>query len=617
MTVAIPAFAREFRQQDKRTPCEWGREHVWTPNMARGERFDPDATPWFRKPIDLSADTRVREIVVMAPTGAGKTNFVDAVASYRVSETHGNLLLAVQGNAEAQRYIEKRLMPCFRQIPRIKGMLEMMPRHSSKKGTIGLPGKELYWGGANETNGQATSATLVIVDEAWMAYHGGLESFRARLHNRWNRLFVALGQGGEEQMEIGRGKAWVDTEWEAAWAQTDQQEWCFECPQCGEVQRYRLRGLVYERTGDSSDFDESAIIESTRYHCIGAEKQACDAVFEDKVNVRRLLTKSARYVATKEKFHSFHHGFHINALGIWYEEWGEIALAHARAHRARKRGDEEPIRLFRQKRMAENYRRQTAAPITPLTIGTIGEGEEERPYVFADYAEGQLWAGEALRIMTIDCQLDHFWAWVQAFKADGSARLLYFDKISTEDGLRALQLRMKVKPLELARPVPSWVFIDCGHNQERAFTLGGKYGWWAMRGEGTKGKMAYGHDVRVGKETRKLYRYYSEPIQVAAASGFRCRVFNWLNLPVKRITEKMRGGYREPWEVPADLGEKRTKQLFSEIERDGVFVKLTNENHGWDCANMATVGAIIAGVLPDKPPESESAQSPETPARVN
>lgn len=635
-SVAIHSYASAFFPQDKRSRCEWAGDNVRVPNMARGSRFDVDATPWQREPIDYSADVRVREMVLLWPTGAGKSNFVDVFASHSVAEVEGDLLLAVQGNAEAKKYVEKRLIPALRNIEKVRASMEAMGRFACKKGSIALPDKTVWWGGANETNAQALSVRAVIVDEAWMADHGLLEQFRARLHSRWNRIFCALGQGGMETIEIDRAS--VYTEWHAAWQRTDRREWCFQCPQCNEVQRYRLRDLKYDRGDDESELEETAIQQSARYQCVGVsrEKQTCDAVFPDVVNTRRMLCNTGRYVVQHHKHRANHHGWHINALGIWYETWGDLALAHAKGHAARKRGDTEPLKLFRQKRMAENYRAEEELPATSMKLS---------PYSWKDYANGEEWEGESLRIMAIDVQRAHFWALVRAWKRDGSSRLLWFGKVNTWESLREIQEKYKVQS--------KWVLCDqqydtdevlnrCAQSNEyaperiRDFPSPNHWaraGWTAMQGDKAN---RYKHTPARGPASYRFFSPYSFP---RGSRGLPASHIFWSSLQVKRIMQKYRDGYRHSFEAPHDVGsltdgpesESYLSQMFGDVEADSVskltgkvtriFKKVRQHNHAGDLEAESIVGAMLAGILREEPPTNgaaeHSAPEPNSPPLVN
>lgn len=620
------ALASLCRPRDSRTIVEWAAEFVKSPNSARSQSgFDPAITPWLVDPINAHSDASLRLIYCSMPTGGGKTQLHDCCIPYEIAEMGVSNLLGVQGNNEAKIYVQSRLLPMLKKIPHIADLFALMSRHHIKKDAIIFQHANLFMGGINETNAQAKSVDRVKLDEFWQAYHGAGAEFEARMHDRPLRLMTITSQGGVETIPGEEGP--ITSEHEAYWRMTDQQDFSWKCPECGGVQRFRMRGsdprgyaLRYDRGARDGEIDELAVKQSARLCCI----DRCGLEFQDTPQNRFTLSSSARYVPANPAASPEFRGYHVHALGLHYVPWWDTALRHAKAMHALKRGDSVPMRIFRQKRCAENVREVEAVPQTALTIGMIGEGDEAREYKFEDYANGQLWGGETVRIMTIDIQKDHFWAVIQAWKPDGSARLLFADKVSTEDGLREIQVRFGVQPLARTQPgtrFQSWVFVDSSYDQDRAWNMGGKYGWWSIRGDGNR--IQYPHAEWVGKKQVTVYRFFSKFDWVAGTKRILCRTFHWTNLPIKRILEKMRGGYREPWEVPADLPPKYQEHLFSEIEKDTVskvtkkrsraFVPIGGRpNHLWDCCAMQVVGALIANCLADQPePPASTADAPE------
>jgi hypothetical protein len=331
------------------------------------------------------------------------------------------------------------------------------------------------------------------------------------------------------------------------------------------------------------------------------EEPTCDAVFTDTIANRRMLANSGRYVVQNPTHLARHHGWHANALTLYFVEWGTLAVQHAKAMRSLSNGDETHIRIYRQKRLAENYREQEQAEETTLTVGE---------YTFSDYEAGELWAGEAVRIMTVDVQRGHFWAVVRAWKLDGSSRRLWAGKVNTMEGLREKQQTMKVQD--------KWVFIDSKYEANMVYNACGEFGWYTLQGDGNARQFKFRPTHKGGQPH---YRFYSPISQVRGTSNRLAKLVFWATLPVKRILERMRGGYyRAAWEVEKGMDPLLYEHLFSEIEKD-VTNKVTksisrlfvcikkNKNHTWDCESMNVVGALIAGMLTDRPDDSATPEA--------
>ncbi len=600
MSVAIESFASIFRPRDSRSRSEWSEEHVKPPGSARSTAFSQYATPWMVEPIDWSADNSVREMVLLMPTGAGKTTLIDCLIPHSITEDPGGILLVLQTDPDAREYVEERLMPILRGASPVQHILAGMDRHSIRKDCVMFPHLPLYMNGAKITALQRRSVRYVIGDEVWVWKHGMVGEARARTHDRWNARIVLLSQGGMVSFQSDMGP--IETELETAWQRTDRREWSWECPECGEVQRYRQKCLRYTTAEDSrGNPDENGIMESAHFICAGALKEVptCSARFDDRVEVRRSLATSARYVVQNPTHMERHHGWHMHGTGLYFVKWGQLAVEHAAAMRALKHGDETRIRIYRQKRCAENYREEEQTQPTALTVGD---------YTFADYANGELWPGEAVRVMTVDVQRDHFWVVARAWKADGSSRRLWCGRVNTKEALREMQQRLNLRGER--------VFVDCGYAADEVYNFCAEFGWWAIKGDG--GATGYRFDQR-GRPP--VFKFYSPFRAVVGSRGRPCNMFFWAVLPTKRILEKMRGGYRAAWEVEKDMDPEHHEQLFSEIEKDVVnkttkkvtrlFVRLGGRaNHLWDAESMNVVGALIAGMLTDRPEPATATAAP-------
>lgn len=588
----IAAFAQAWRPQDVRTVAQWAEEHVTIPGSARARRFDSSASPWLVEPLEWFSDPRVKEQVLILPTGAGKTTFFDVTIPHAIAEAPGNILLAMQTDPDAREHMEDRLMPILNGCEPIAGMLAAANRHAIRKDAIVLPHMSIYVGGANKTNFQRKSVRHVFLDEAWLIKHGLVEEARARLHNRWNGRVVIVSQGGNQHFILGAEKR--ETELFAAWQRSDRREWSMLCPECGNVSPWKL---IHLRYADSEDDRE--VIESARYHC-----PSCPATFEDRPEVRRALSSGSRYVATNPTHLPNHHGWHAPAVGLFHERWGDLALGWRKANQAKQGGDLEPLKIFVTKRLAEFWKEEEDAP--DIVLGASG-------YNVTDHEGGELIEGELFRFATIDRQRDHFWMQVRAWRADGSSRLLTFRKMLSIEACRDLQQRYKVKDdftAEDASHMPSEVYEDCA-----------RFGWVAFFGDQVDG---YDH---FGKPGAKPVRKFYSPLKKAMApSGKIVRYIRWSNEKVKDILFNLCAGRGPAFEVPDDIedptlpeNQRYHSQIRSEVKRDVInkttnavtrrYVKTRRHNHAVDTEGMGVVFALIKGVVGhaeiEEPPTEE------------
>lgn len=584
---------------------EWGMVNMRPPNAARtgGDRFDIDPTPWLRAPAEAAADPETRRLVMLAPTGGSKTTLGDLVLSHHMTEGAGSALIAMQSDPDADAYWDERLEPILLAIPKMKQRISALAKGKARKGEIIFPDRTLYVKGPSRTTFQRKSVVDAWVDEAWRLKHGYLKEAESRLHNRWNRLLLITSQGGDANLIRDTGDK-ILTELEDAWQQTDQNEYCMVCPECGHVERWRLRNLKWTSSKrQDGSLDEAALIQSVRYKCPGP----CGNAYEDKPALRRELAGSSIYRSFNPQYvphpHGHFRGYRASCFAMPHESWADLALQWTRAIHALKQGDEQPKKIFVQQRLARNYKEAEQEQSTTLTLGD---------YTFADYLSGEEWQGEAARLMTVDVQRDHFWVVVRAWKADGSSRRLWAGRINTAGALREKQRTMKV--------LDQNTFIDAQFDTDVVYNLCGEHHWL-----GTHGDQADSYLFPVQNKRK----FYSPIRRVQGTSGRPAVSIHWSNRQIKRILERFRGGYRigQTWEVEKDITPELHGHLFSEVEKDVInkstkaverrFVRIgSRQNHTWDCEAMQVVGALIRGMLVDHP-ESAKPTAEQKPAPVS
>jgi phage terminase large subunit GpA-like protein len=603
------AIRAQLRIPDNRTVEQWILDQrIRPPGSARGTQMDLSLTPWLREPCEAVADNHNREVVIVAPTGAGKTTVLDASLLRATREDPGSILLAMQTDEDADAYYDERLEPMLQSLDGIGDMIRALPRGKRRKGELVLPHMTCFVVGAKMSAFQRKSVRYVFLDEVWQIKHGLVAEARGRHHDRWNARVVLTSQGGWQHVDTDNGR--VKTELFEAWERTDRREWHFVCPECGTSQPWKWSGLKWadEKRADGS-IDDTAITQSTHYQCA-----TCETKFHDDIAARRLLANSGRYEAQNPQpltVPGKHVGFHCNALTLYYVAWSTLVLEWKKASELTAAGDKSALQVFVQKRLAEFWKDEEDEP--GVVLGGAG-------YRFADYANGEAWEGEVYRFMTIDRQRDHFWVVIRAWKSDGSSRMLWAGKVLTVDGLRELQLRMKVindYTFEDAQYDTQFVYDDCvrfDSNGGRLKLPDGKPhkldGWIGIHGSGDAGFVIH---PRIG---RPFKRIFSKLGMAISSSGGRARYLFFSNEGAKDILAKHRGGHAASWEIPDDAGNDWHVQINSEIKKDTI-AKLTKQvvrrwvkigsrpNHLWDCEVMQIVAALIKGVIAAPVAEAE------------
>lgn len=523
--------------------------------------------------MEAAADNEVREIVVMAPTGSGKSTMAEALIPWIVSEDPGPLLYASQTDSDAKFWAESRLLPTLKSCEPIKALWPE-DRHKSRKLEIIWPHMPMVLGGANLSNFQEKSVRWLYGDEVWAWSPGLVREFLARHHNRWNRRVFLVSQGG-----LG------DDELSQEWDKTDKAEFSWLCRKCDVRHAYDGQQLVTDDIMRDGELDEQATADTARLRCPNCGKEYADTTTE-----RRALASGAIYVPKAEGIRG-HIGCHVHALAVWWVPWSEYALERLQAIRQMKSGMIERFRQLVQKRDAKPWMEDMAESKEELPIGT---------YSVQDYAGGEPLPNEHRRFLTADVGKDHFWAVVRSWEIGGASKLLFEGWLPTHDALREVQEKYHVPSQH--------VFLDVGFDTGRIYDLCAEFGWTGIKGD----QAARFQHVRRGKPP--VERLYSRMHQTRAPRGGVARYVLISADGCKNILRRLRHKQGSTWELPADVSPAYRNQIDSEApkvfrsEKTGQetirWVKTRRANHFWDCENYQVAAAIMCGIF-------EAGESPE------
>ena len=570
-----------IRPPSKLSPAEWAAKHVPIQNSERAAYFDIKQTPWWRRPMSAAGNNEVKEVVVLAPTGSGKSTMAEALLPWITSEDPGPFLYASQTDEDAKFWAESRLLPTLRACKPLKNLWPE-DKSKSRKLEIIWPHMPMVLGGANMSNFQEKSVRWLYGDEVWKWGPGLVREFLARHHNRWNRRVFLVSQGGTTTDELSQ-----------EWEKTDQAEFSWKCPECGTIQPYSRDQLKMDDVIEDGELNEQATADTARLCCGN-----CGHEFSDTVANRRMLASSAiDDPATDEGYvlkdgskplHGYI-GCHVHAFAIWWIPWAEYGVEYLAAMRQLKAGLAEKYRKLIQKRDAMPWEEDMAETKADLRVGG---------YTGDDYAGGEPIDDEAERFFTMDVGKDHYWGAIRAWKHGGASRLLWEGYIPTDDKILELQNEYNVPA--------NRVFIDTGYESGRIYDLIVKHGWCGIRGDQ---KQSFPHRLKRGNQTKVVERVYSTIKRTKAPSGGVARYVFISADRVKDVLHRLRHGQGADWEVPDDVSPAYRNQIDAEARRTFTnsktgaethrWVKVRRANHLFDAEVYNTAAALIFGMFDD------------------
>ena len=566
------SFRNAIRPPSELSPPEWMAKNVRISNSERSAFFDIEQTPWWREPLELAADNSVHEIVIMAPTGSGKSTIAEGLCPYIVAEDPGPFLYASQTDPDAKFWVESRAMPAMKTC---EALAHLWPqdRSKSRKTEIIWPHMPMLFGGANMSNFQEKSIRWGYGDEVWAWNPGLVREFLGRHHNRWNRRFYLVSQGGYDGDELTQ-----------EYEKTDKAEWSWQCQECNDFHAYGRSQAKFDYIKrDDGTLDQQATADTTRLVCPTCEKE-----YEDNPLNRRTLTNSAKYIGMSGGLNGYR-GFNIHAFAIWWIPWREYVLELLQAKAQLDAGDVTRWRQLTQKRDAKPWKDDLAIERKDFTVSDRGKSE-----VDADPLAKI--PGETHRFFTVDKGGDHFWGIVRAWVPGGPTVMLWEGYIPGKGGkepeVRAIQEKFGV-------PDPH-VFMDMSFEWEETAQLCADNGWTGIRGEGDKQHFTYtpktGRGQKTGKSTERLY---SEVRYATGSRGGKCRYVAIATNPIKDVLWRLMNGKGLRFDILPDASKAYHRHMKSEVRKEsqiGRAKKVVSywettdrKNHLWDaeCYNVA------------------------------
>ncbi len=572
-------LAPNWRLPERIPPWKWCEENVKNiPYSPIPGHFKSANSPWVREVMEAMADPDIRLVSIVAPVQSSKTISAELCLCYIIANFPGPCLWLSQTDADAKDQAEARLHKLFSECDAVKKLFPA-DRHKKKTRTVFFSNGMTLWvlGAHVKSNLQSRSIRWLIGDETWQWPNGHMQQAEARVTAfGWLGKCIFLSQGGTENDDTHR-----------KFEMTDMREWEFKCPKCGKYQPYKWSNIEWDKNYRDGEgrMDFAKVRSSVRLVC-----EFCKHEIADSDANRKLLNSSAKFVPQNPNAPATKAGFHWNSLASM--SWGELAEMYLRAKESCRRGDMEDLKNFYQKRLAlpwGDLEEDFTLDISPSGYRMGDDWESEG----AVGAKGAVLPPPhenknrvRLRFLTVDVQMDHFYAVVRSWACDASSRLVYCAKLQTWEDVEILQNRFGV--------FPQLVFVDAGYSTFEVYRNCAKHNWTALMGDGRRD---FPHRVN-GKITQRFYSTARHPL----VSDRKCRMHYWSNLGIKDTLARLRSNQNpdegSTWEVPSDVPEEYLKMLDSEQR-----VKKGNSwewrqigkrpNHYWDCEAMQVCAAYM------------------------
>jgi len=528
---------------------------------SRSEKADLNQTPWLIKPLETILGNECSEVVLLAPTGGGKSTMMEVAITYIVAEKPGPTLVCTQSDPDAYEWFQTGIKPALESCQTVHNLWPTK-RNLIRKDFVQFSHMPLWVCGANLNNLQSKSCDNVFFDEAWLAKSNLIAEGRRRTHDRFNSKVILCSQAGTEGDDLS-----------IAWNQCFKHEFSYKCKGCNEFHAYNWKDVKFECDKNNDEYVWESLV--SWYEC-----PSCNQRYDDTVNDRREMSSSGSYIETgSDNPVKGHIGYHFSALNVWWIPWSKLVIEFLKANQYLKVGNINYLRQFNQKRLAVAWNDMSLSDESTLNIG--------------DYSieDRQKWD---TTILAVDVQKQDLWYTIRTWSKSGDSRLLECGKVVNFHDLEIIQKSWDIKN--------RCVFLDTAFRTEEVKGVIAKYNWL-----GLNGRSENFYNVR-NKKTGKTYKQlYSMPNRHKTASGEAIITYYSSN-SVKDVLFILKSGHGAEFGVPYDIGDEYINQLRSEIKvigQDGspTYKKIKVNNHLLDCEAMQIVGALIHNVYPNVIPQ--------------
>jgi phage terminase large subunit GpA-like protein len=230
--LSISEWADEYRQLSSESSAEAGR---WSTSRAEYQRGMMDAV----------SDKSIETVVLMTAAQIGKTELINNVVGFHISQDPAPMLVVQPTLEMAQTWSKDRLAPAIRDTPALSAKIKDPRSRDSGNTTLHkvFPGGHVTACGANSPSSLASRPCRVILCDEVDRYplSAGTEGDPIALAKKrsttfWNKKIILVSTPTE------KGASRI----EAAYEESDQRRYYVPCADCGEEQELKWANVRWQ-----------------------------------------------------------------------------------------------------------------------------------------------------------------------------------------------------------------------------------------------------------------------------------------------------------------------------------------------------------------------------------
>lgn len=313
-----------FKPPEKLTLDEWSDKYRRLSPEASAEPgpWRTDRTPYLREPMRAFTDPKVKNIVMVASSQVGKSEFELNAIGYIIDQAPSSVMY-VQPNLDAARKFSRlRISTMIRDCKVLKNKVQNVKSRSSSNTILqkSFPGGMLTITGSESPSALAsTPARYIIGDERdrWAKSAGSegdpWELLKARQTTFYNAKSI------EVSTPTIKGESPIET----SFLLGTQERWCHQCPECGEYTNIVWSTIRFNQT--------EKIINNKKFYevsDIGFSCPHCGSISSEEV----IRKQPAKWIAENpDAYERGVRSFWLNAFSSPWKPWKEIILSFLEA----------------------------------------------------------------------------------------------------------------------------------------------------------------------------------------------------------------------------------------------------------------------------------------------
>lgn len=381
----ICSLTKALRPKESMSISQWADKHMVLPDGSNeAGKFRTGNVPYQKEIMDSITDPHVVDTTVMSSSQIGKTTIILCGIGYYIEHEPSTQIMVLPTLSLGEKFSKTRLAQMIRDIPVLRGRIAPAKSKDSDNTIL----FKQYAGGYIVVSGANSPASLssMPIRVVWMDEvdrfpdSAGTEGdpvtlAETRATTFWNKKHI------KTSTPTIAGHSRIEDEYKSG----TMEEWCVQCPCCGQWQPYSFRQMVFD---------------TVSMKCIGCSEEIPERDWKESPH---------KWIAQHPERRR-HRSFHLNQMASPWVEWKDIIEKFKKAYEKKEKyHDLEQLKAFINTVLGEPWEE------TALDEGAV---DEEILESRAEHYTAEIPDGVLLLTAAVDVQDNRFEIEVRGWARD-------------------------------------------------------------------------------------------------------------------------------------------------------------------------------------------------------